>query len=344
MGRFMNGWATGLFWLVAAGVGQGVFPVPMKFTRNWKWEHLWLWYSVLAFLVFPLAMALLTVPQLAEVYRTPPAQSILLIASFGLAWGIGSVFFGLGLDALGMTLGFPIMTGLTTALGGLIPMAVLTPELLLRKNGLLTIAGNVVTIVGVTVCAVAGDRRDRQLGRTITKSMLGPGRSFASALTICILSGAFSAMFNFGYAFGTPISDAAVALGATRDNANNALWLVVLPAGGIANVLYCVYLIRRNHSQSALLRGHIVRDWMSAVWMAALWSGSVIVYRWGANAWGRLGPTLGWSLWNGVLIASTVVCGILMHEWDGVHGRPWAQLWLGIAILVAGMFILGAGV
>ena len=340
----MRGWATGLFWLVAAGVGQGVFPLPMKFTRNWKWEHLWLWYSVLAFFVLPLLMAALTVPQLVEVYRTPPARSILMIAGFGLAWGIGSVFFGLGLDALGMTLGFPIMTGLTTALGGLIPMAILTPELLLRRNGLLTMAGNVVTIAGVAVCAVAGDRRDRQLGRKVTNSMLGPGRSFASALTICILSGVFSAMFNFGYAFGSPVTGAAMSWGATRDSANNALWLVVLPAGGFANVLYCAYLLRRNHSHGALFCGDPVRDWMSAVWMAALWSGSVVIYGWGANAWGKLGATLGWSLWNAVLITSTVVCGIILHEWDGVRGRPRTLLWIGISILVAGMFVLGAGV
>ena len=340
----MTPWAVGLFWLLVAGVGQGIFPLPMKFTRRWKWEHLWFWYSLLAFLVLPFAIAVITVPHLLEVYQTSARGPLMLVAAFGLAWGIGSVFFGLGLDALGMALGFPIMTGLTTALGALIPLAVLTPELLVKRNGILTIAGNVVTIIGVAVCAKAGIERDRQRGSGFTQSILGPSRSFASALAICILSGVFSAMFNFGYAFGTPIINAAVHGGATRDNAVNAVWLVVLPAGGMANILYCLHLLRRNRSGGILLRGHLVRDWMSAVSMAVLWTGSVIVYGWGANALGKLGPTLGWSLWNAILITSTVLCGVLTHEWHGVNGRPLRLLWWGILILIAGMFVLGAGV
>ena len=71
-----------------------------------------------------------------------------------------------------------------------------------------------------------------QLGRTLTSSILGPQRSFPVALTICILSGVLSAMFNFGYAFGGKITQAAIALGSTPDNAVNAIWLVMLPAGG----------------------------------------------------------------------------------------------------------------
>jgi len=340
----MTPWAVGLFWLLIAGVGQGIFPLPMKFTRHWKWEHLWFWYAVLAFLALPLAMAVLTVPGLIDVYRVSSSGVLPLIAAFGLAWGIGSVFFGLGIDSLGMALGFPIMTGLTTALGALIPLAVLTPDLLWKRNGILTIAGNIVTIVGVAVCAAAGSERDRQRGSSLTPSILGPGRSFTSALTICILSGVFSAMFNFGYAFGTPIINAAVRRGATLDNAVNAVWLIVLPAGGIANVLYCVYLLRRNRSGALLFRGHLLRDWTSAAAMAVLWTGSVVVYGWGANALGRLGPTLGWSLWNAILITSTVLCGVLTHEWHGVYGRPLKLLWLGILVLIIGTFILGAGV
>lgn len=334
---------TGLFWLLVAGVGQGAFPLPMKYARAWKWEHLWFWYSAIAFFVLPLATAAATVPRLADVYARLPATPLVQTAGFGVAWGIGSVFFGLGIDSLGMTLGFPIMTGLTTALGALIPMAILTPEIILQRHGVLTMAGNVVTIAGVAVCAVAGDRRDRQLGRKLTNSILGPPRSFAVALTICILSGVLSAMFNFGYAFGANITEAAMALGATRDNAVNAVWLVMLPAGGVMNAAYCGHLFRKNRSAALLFRGAGLADWGGAAAMALLWTGSVVVYGWGANALGRLGATLGWSLWNAILITTTVLCGLLTGEWRGVSGRPLAWLWAGILILIAGMFVLGAG-
>ena len=74
------------------------------------------------------------------------------------------------------------------------------------------------------------------------------------------------------------------------------------------------------------------------------WTGSVVIYGWGANALGRLGPTLGWSLRNAILIATTVICGLLTREWEGVRGGPLYWLWGGLALLVAGTFVLGAGV
>jgi L-rhamnose-H+ transport protein len=85
-------------------------------------------------------------------------------------------------------------------------------------------------------------------------------------------------------------------------------------------------------------------DWSSAAAMAGMWTGSVIVYGWGANRLGKLGPTLGWSIWNSILITTTVLCGWLTHEWDGVHGNPVKLFWTGIVVLIAGMFVLGFGV
>jgi L-rhamnose-H+ transport protein len=116
----------------------------------------------------------------------------------------------------------------------------------------------------------------------------------------------------------------------------------MLPAGGVINLAYCAYLMRRNKSSSLLFGGR-GGDWLSAVAMAVMWTGSVIIYGWGANALGKLGATLGWSLWNAILIATTVMCGMLTREWDGVRGMPLWWLAVGIAILIAGMFVLGAG-
>jgi len=329
---------------LVAGVTQGAYVLPMKYTRAWKWEHLWFWFSVIAFFVLPLAVALVTVPHLEQVFSLAPRNQLVAIALFGLGWGAGSVLFGLGVDALGMALGFSMMTGLYTALGALIPLVILTPDLILRRNGLTVIVGNIITAAGVVVCAVAGDQRDKTMGSKATVGMIGPKRSFAVALTICILCGILSPALNFGYAFGTDVMKAAQSLGATRDNAVNAMWLVLIPAGGILNVGYCLHLMRKNKSWSPLVLQATSTDWIGAWVMGILWTGSVIVYGWGANCLGRLGPSLGWSLWNAILIATTFVCGLLTHEWDGVRGRPLHLLFAGIGLLIIGMFALGLGV
>ena len=254
------------------------------------------------------------------------------------------MFFGLGVDALGMALGFSIMTALYTALGAFIPLAVLTPDEVFERHGLVIIAGNLVTVFGVALCAVAGDRRAKLLGSGPSLGMIGPKRSFATAMTICVLSGILSAAFNFGYAFCNDLIGTAARLGATKDNAVGAMWLVLVPTGGVVNVAYCVFLLRRNRSWGRLIAESAGVDWLGVCVMGLLWTGSVFVYGWGANDLGRLGATLGWSLWNAVLIATTFICGLLTREWKGVHGRPLQMLYLGIAVMVAGMFVLGLGV
>jgi L-rhamnose-H+ transport protein len=242
-----------------------------------------------------------------------------------------------------MALGFSMMTGLYTALGALAPLIVLTPDLVWTQNGLLIIGGNIVTVVGVVVCAIAGDRRDKQMGEELPPGTLNPKLSFPVALTICILAGVFSAMLNFAFAFGTPIVDAARHLGSTRDEGVNALWLLAVPAGGILNVGYCFYLLQRRKSWSLLWRDTAPWDWFHASMMAVLWTGSVIVYGWGANNLGRLGPSLGWSLWNAILIITTFVCGLLTHEWKGATSSALRMLLVGIAVLIVATILLGLG-
>ena len=83
--------------------------------------------------------------------------------------------------------------------------------------------------------------------------------------------------------------------------------------------------------------------WEGRAEMALLSTGSVVVYGWGANALGRLGPTSGWSLWDAILIATTVGCGLATGQWRDVHGRPPRYLAAGIAVLIAGMFVPGMG-
>ena len=336
-------YALGFTWLVLGGIPQGAFALPMKFVRGWKWEHLWLVYSVLAFFVLPAALAFYTVPELGSVYANCSVRVLLVAAAFGAGWGLGSVFFGLGVDALGMALGYSMMTGIYTALGAFVPMAVLTPDLVWTQKGLLIILGNVVTIAGVSISAIAGHLRDKQASGSSAQVSLNKRVSFRVGLLICIAGGVLSAMINFCYAFGSPIVEMAQHFGASKDAGVNALWLVGLSSGGTLNVAYCLYKIHQQRSWPSLWSSGIPGDWLQASLMAVLWTGSTILYGWGANGLGDLGPSLGWSFYNAILIITTVACGLLTHEWDEGRGRPLRVLLVGIALLVLATVLLGLG-
>jgi L-rhamnose-H+ transport protein len=333
----------GFFWLFVAGTTGGAFVLPMKFIRRWKWEHTWLVYSVLSFFVMLPVVALITVPKAWQVYQACSARVLLIVILNGAGWGAGSVLFGLGVDALGMALGFSMMTGIYTALGTLVPLVVLTPDLVWTQNGLLIIAGNFVTIVGVVLCAVAGDVRNKQTKQAEVETQLGIKFSFPVALTICVLAGIFSAMLNFAFAFGGPMIDAARQLGYSKDDGANVLWLLAIVAGGILNVGYCFYLFQRNKNWSMLWRNTVPWDWFHTTMMAILWTVSLFVYGWGANDLGRLGPALGWSLWNAILILTTFACGWLTNEWKGSPRKAIRLLLGGVALLIVATVLLGMG-
>lgn len=337
-----SSYVQGLLWMSLAGVAGGVFILPMKFVRRWKWEHLWLVYTVLSCFVLPVAVAQATVPSLVSAYAECSSKVLLLTALFGAGWGVGSVCFGLAADALGMALGLTIATAIFMSVGTFVPMAVLTPDLLWTPNGLYTVVGNVAAIVGVFFCGIAGNLRDRCTQGQVVAGALNPKVSFSAGLTIAVAAGVFSAMFNFAYAFGQPIVETALRCGATPENAANAVWPVALPAGGIVNVIYCLHLMRKRSSWRLYRKTPLI-DWGLGCAMSALWMLSVAGYGWGAMDLGFMGPSLGWSLYNVVILIATVACGLLTHEWDRAGGRPLRLLTIGVAILIVAAVLLGIG-
>src|SRR5579863_10382420 len=102
----------GLFFIVLGGAMEGSFSLPLKYTPKWEWENTWGACSLLALLLVPWPLALLTVPNLWEVFRAASSSALVDALVFGAGWGIGGIFFGLGLDALGMSLGLSLMMGL----------------------------------------------------------------------------------------------------------------------------------------------------------------------------------------------------------------------------------------
>src|SRR6266568_9296347 len=108
----MNGSAFGILLLILAGIMNGSFTLPMKFTRKWAWENTWLVWSIFALGIFPPLLALATVPAVGEVYAQAGAGPIAIAASCGAGWGVAQVFFGLAVDAVGIALAFSIILGI----------------------------------------------------------------------------------------------------------------------------------------------------------------------------------------------------------------------------------------
>jgi L-rhamnose-H+ transport protein len=270
-----NSFGLGLLLIVVGGFMEGSFSLPLKYTPKWEWENTWGACSLAALVLIPWPLALLTVPHLMEVYRHSSVQALLGAVGFGVGWGVGGIFFGLGLAALGLSLGLSLIIGLIAIGGSIIPLTMQHPEQLSRPPGLVLMAGIAIMILGIAVCARAGQLKEK--AAATADSQAGAGSSgkvrYGLGLFFCVASGLLSALVNFALIFGAGIADNAARQGVDPSAANNAVWALVFTANYVVNVGYCAYLAKRKKTLNKFLSSGTAVYWPAAIVMGLLWGG-----------------------------------------------------------------------
>jgi len=331
----MHDATAGLTLLVVAGVMNASFTLPMKFTKKWAWENTWTVWTVFALLMLPALTTYLTIPNLGTVYSRAGSEVVVLVALCGLAWGVAQVLFGLAVNAIGIALGFAIVLGLSAALGSLIPLIRLHPEKMFTASGLTVIAGVVLVVAGVSICAVAGRMRERALGSVEQHKM-----SFSAGLACAVLSGVCAAAMNFGVSFGGGLSRAAEAEGASPVWSINSIWFPLMVAGAIPSLLYCPYLMKKNKTSGNFSLAGTSWYWFLALVMAVLWFASTIMYGVASGKLGELGAVLGWPLFMSLIVITASVLGIMTGEWKNTGKTPLRIQMAGAGTLVLAVIVL----
>jgi L-rhamnose-H+ transport protein len=329
----MSGTSSGIAILIIAGVMNASFTMPMKYARKWAWENIWLAWTVFALVVLPFAAALLTIPDLLMVYRSASPDIILEVLGFGAGWGVAQVFFGIAVEMIGITLAFSIVLGTSAAVGSLIPMVSLHRQHLNSMAGYAVLGAIAFVLLGVMLCAVAGRMRE-------TPSALAtPSQKRTSqGLLLAFLCGILASLMNFGVAFGTPLVTVARTFGANSLYAINVIWLPLMLAGAVPNVLYCVWLMKKNRSGNKYRVGQ--SHWTLAAIMAIFWFGSTMLYGLAASQLGPWGPILGWPLFMSLIVITATMLGMFTGEWKDCGPIPIRIQWTGVAVLVLAIFIL----
>jgi L-rhamnose-H+ transport protein len=330
----------GLAFVLLGGVFQGSFVLPMKRMPDWHWENTWLVYSVVGMVALPCLLVAATIPHPLEVLKLTSTTVLAEVALFGFGWGVGSTLFGLGIDRVGLGLGFAIILGVTASLGSLLPLVILNPQRLLTRQGYALIAGLILVLGGIVLCSIAGGRRERE-----TASAKRPGGSrFWIGLALCVASGVFSPMLNFSFVFGKELQGFTLKFGAQSQMASNLVWALALGAGFLANAGYCVYLLRKNRTWGSLRPENAPSAyWLGSFLMGFLWFAGIVVYGMGAAGLGALGAVIGWPLFMAMIIVTANVWGALAGEWKGSLWTTHVYSWSGIAVLLLAIGIISRG-
>jgi L-rhamnose-H+ transport protein len=265
---------TGIALVMLSGLFNGLFTTPMKLEPSWKWENIWLIFIVVACLVMPAVFVFSVSSTWFDVLTQTPRYAVVAALSFGFAWGFGAICFGKSVHGIGVSMANTLVLGLSAALGSLVPL-LMRSQIDLGMKQLALFAGVIALLLGVGLCGKAGRIRDGEGQTELTAPLAG--------YFLAVAAGVMSAIVNIGYALALPISDAGVTAGLSRFTATNLIWLLMLGAGSLPNITYCVLLMRRNRTAYLL---HMP-SWGRSTAMGLLWGGSIFTLR---AATLRLGP------------------------------------------------------
>jgi L-rhamnose-H+ transport protein len=324
----------GLLSVITAGVFQGSFMLPMKWTTGWAWENTWLVFACTAYLFCPWLLVVATVPGAFTVYSSTPAPLLLKVMTFGIAWGAGAITFGLGVAELGLALGYTVILGLASTLGTIVPLLLFHEGTLSHARVFVTGISLSVMLLGVAVSSFAG--KWRELGQKSRATT-----SYRKGVVLCLASGLLSACGNLGFVVGGAIIDRAQDLGVPPYLAPNVVWALLTLPLFICNAGYSLVLMQRNGTACKFATASSPRYFAFGLTMGLLWMGGFWLYGLGARRLGDLGPSLGWAILMSTMVLAANVLGFASGEWNAAPRAAKRQLGQGVLLLLLAIIGLG---
>ncbi len=367
-------------WL--GGLASASCYLPFRGIRRWSWETYWLVQGTFSWILAPTIIASLLVPHVFAVLHAAPASSLFYAYFWGCLWGIGGLTCGLSIRYLGFALGYPIVLGLCTVFGTLMPPIFngTIGEILRENSGHVILLGLGVCVVGILFSGFAGRSKEDELTESQKRETVQEFQ-YGRGLAVAILSGVMSACFAYGVAAGKPIGEIArtelLAHGGSDIWQNLPALIVVMLGGFTTNFVWCVVLLVRNHSagqyagvparevgQNILVTkastpivgeagfdfhaaprlpgGVMLFNYAFAALAGVVWYFQFFFYSMGQTKMGRYDFS-SWTLHMASIMIFATIIGIFLHEWRGTSVRTRGLVAGGLLFLVLSTVVVGYG-
>jgi len=248
----------GVFFHWLGGLASASFYIPYRGVRKWSWETYWLVGGFFSWIIAPLTLATLLVPELWKSIGATSGTTLLWAYFFGVMWGIGGLTFGLTMRYLGIALGMAVALGFCAAFGTLVPpiFAGQFGKILTTGSGQVILLGVLACLAGIGVSGMAGMSKEKELSPE-QKAATVKEFNFKKGMLVATFSGILSSCFAYGLAAGKPLADLSKA--ALLREGGSDLWqnlpvlVIVLWGGFTTNFLWCVILNIKNRSSHEYL-------------------------------------------------------------------------------------------
>ena len=248
----------GVFYHWLGGLASASFYIPYRGVKRWSWETYWLVGGFFSWIIAPMALASLLVPELWKSIAATPGSTLFWAYFFGAMWGIGGLTFGLTMRYLGIALGMAVALGFCAAFGTLVPpiFAGEFGRILTTGSGQVILLGVLACLAGIGVSGLAGMSKEKELSPE-QKAATVKEFDFKKGMLVAAFSGVMSSCFAFGLAAGKPLAE--ISKDALLRHGGSDLWqnlpvlVIVLWGGFTTNFIWCVILNLKNRSSHEYL-------------------------------------------------------------------------------------------
>lgn len=322
---------------------------PQKKARSWSWQTYWLMQAAVCWLLLPVLVAMITIPQLLQVLAEAPASAMRSSFFLGMLYGIGGTAFGLAIRYVGFSLTYAISVGISCVLGTLLPPLYegRLSAVFSGSGGNVIITGIIAGAAGIALCGVAGRLKEKDYReQNLTKNHY----SFTIGISLCILSGILSALYGFSLFRGQPIADVAAKYGAGNLQ-GNVIYIFSNTGAFVTTALYCMYLHNKHktwYEYKAVVAdsaGNIKRLWTNyllAALTGVLWYTQFFFYGLGHNRMGAYKFT-SWAIHMIMLVLISALIGVVMREWTGARKHTIRVLISAMLVLISAVLVITYG-
>jgi len=343
------GLLTGILFHGIGAFSASVCYTPQKGTKGWSWQTYWLVQATVCWLLLPLIVAYLTIPNLRMVLSEAPAAAMWKSFFLGAVYGIGGTAFGIAIRYVGFSLTYAISVGISCVLGTLLP-PLYKGELMsiVERNGFgWVLAGILIGAIGIALCGMAGYSKDKDLSSDEQVSTF----NIARGLPLCLLAGVLAAFYSFALDQGQPIATIAEKYGAGHFQ-GNVIYIFSNTGAFFTTFIYCMYLHvkQKTFNEFIALKGSrlfkkgqmLSLNYVLALLTGVLWYTQFFFYGLGHVRMESF-KFSSWAIHMIMLVLFSSLIGLILREWKNTGFKTRFLLSSAVVVLIVAVLILTYG-
>ncbi len=344
---------VGVMWAIVAGIMLGLYALPGKFTKDFKFENTWGLFFLLTMFVVPIVATAILMQGIGDVYSNFPQWKLAVMCVASLAWGLGVMMWGKAITHIGMSLGFSLFIGTVILVGSLLPLVINVMEK--GAAGLpagpalaATAAGIIVVLLGIICNGKAGLTRekDEAAAKEAEDAESTEEESKKASMALGIFIAVFGGLLATGFSVANTIAkpelpELTAAAGNPDWVAALAIMLPIFLSGGVIMTVYFVWQLSAKKAWGGFKTPYFPVNFVLIFIMAFFHYAASAVFAYAAYRLGdRLGDTVGYAIFNTTCVGVAVLSGLATGEWKKASSAAKTWLFAGLACMILGILCL----